>query len=110
MANEKIGTRYTLEDLPDAMIKELSRAHKNNRDEQLFEILEKQFGGAASVDELWVALYRQTKQEIQRRLIGAAIRRLVAEGRIQNIPKRKGCYATPQWLKEHPQQTDVSQI
>ena len=103
MATENIGKRYTLEDLPESMRKELNRAHKNNRDEQLLELMEKQFGGAASIDELWVALYRQTQQEINRRLIGAAVRRLVTSKRICQIPKRKGCYATQKWLDEHPQ-------
>lgn len=103
MTTDNIGKRYTLEDLPESMKKELNRARKNNRDEQLFDLLEKQFGGAASIDELWVALYRQTQQEIDRRLIGAAVRRLVTAKRIYQIPKRKGCYATQKWLNEHSQ-------
>ena len=101
MTTENLGKRYDLQNLPEFMVKELKRAQQNDRDEVLFDILETQFGGAASINELWVALYRKTEKEIQRRLIGAAVRRLVLAKRIQPIPHRKGFYATPKWLEEN---------
>jgi len=102
MEKDNVGKRYTLDGLPDEMLKELKRpSRKNSRDEKLLELLTNLYGGAASIDELWVGLFRQTGENIERRLIGASIRRLVSDKRIYQIPKRKGCYATQAWLDAH---------
>ena len=98
--NNENWKRYNLEGLPESMLAHLRKApHTNDRDAKILSLVQTQFNGAASIDEIWVALYRETQKEVKRNVIGAAMRRLVEQGKLQNV--RKGCYATQEWVDTH---------
>ena len=100
MENEK-WKRYDLNGLPESMLAQLRKKPRvNDRDSKILSLVAEQFNGAASIDEIWVALYRETGKEVKRNVIGASMRRLVEHGKLKNV--QKGCYALPNWVD--PQQ------
>ena len=97
MNNEK-WRRYDLEGLPDSMLAQLKKKPRaNDRESQVLSLVENKFAGAASIDEIWVAFYRETGKEVKRSVIGATMRRLVEQGKLKNV--QKGCYALPDWVE-----------
>lgn len=88
--------RYDLDGLPESMLTQLRKKPRvNDRDSKILSLVVDKFNGAASIDEIWVALYRETGKEIKRNVIGAAMRRLVKQKKLKIV--QKGCYAIPDW-------------
>lgn len=90
----RVGRRLgDLNDLPEALRKQLNVSKLDELEEKIIETLKRRFDGVANVDELMVGLYREfTYITEDRRLLATKLYRMCKAGLLESVPKRKGVY------------------
>ena len=86
-------------DLPPELLAELSVSDGDKLEFQIVQIME-DLGGAASLDRLLVALYRETKEIYQRTWLNNRLYRMAQKEMIFSVPGKKGVYSTELMDKE----------
>lgn len=94
---EEIGKRFgDINSLPPEIRGQLvRRKNLTSIPEMVIEILGK-FGGKATVDEIYVELWRRTKYSKPKKNLAGTIGCMAHIGRVKRVPEIVGCYALPQ--------------
>jgi hypothetical protein len=88
-----------VEGLPAELLEELSISESDKTEFNIISIL-KSLGGAASLDRLLVALYKQSGEITKRATLNQRIYRMVQKNMIYNVPNKKGVYSISQLSEE----------
>ncbi len=81
-------------DLPSELLEQLSSRSKKGQADVLVQIIADR-GGAASLDDILIDLYRKTGEIGQRTLIGNKLYRLAKAGQVSTTEGRKGIFTVP---------------
>lgn len=82
-----------IESLPEALIKELSRAKiKNSKIEQLIQNIIKKAGGEVNLDQILITLFKETKQIYKRTQLNMRLYLMCKKGLIKSVKGKKGVY------------------
>jgi hypothetical protein len=82
-----------IENLPEELIAELSATVTDKTELAIFRTVN-EFGGAASLDQILVDLYKKTKEIVKRTTLTSRLYRMQQKGLVFPVPGRKGVYAT----------------
>ena len=96
---QHIGSRLgDLKDLPDELLRQLPSARMDDLEREIIDIIGSVFDGAASVDEVFVALYRKTNVIHDRRKLSSKLYRMVNSKPplLEAVAKRRGVYRLPE--------------
>jgi hypothetical protein len=88
-----------LVDLPDALIQELSITDGDRMDFTI-QALINEHGGAMSLDQLLIALFRKTGEVHKRANLNSRLYRMSTKGDLFSVPGKKGVYATRELTPE----------
>lgn len=88
---EKIGYRESLDGLPQELLDTLSITKINPLDKALLDII-KSFGGIATLDEIAIRHYRQTRTITKRSILNNRLLALVKKQYLLKREGRKGVY------------------
>lgn len=95
---EGLGTRFgNLDDLPEALKKQLAATRLDEMERNILRLLREEFGGAATVDELWVGLYRLTSEVLERKKVAGKLYRMASAKPplLSSVEKKRGTYRLP---------------
>ena len=81
-----------LDSLPEELINELSISKADKFEYIILTVIE-ELGGFASLDQLLVSLYKQTKLVHKRTQLTNRLYRMVQKGLIHSVPDKKGVYS-----------------
>lgn len=99
-------TPEDLRDLPNELLAQLSVTPSDFLDFQIVDIID-EAGGAMSLDQLIIALYRNTNTIHERSKLNSRLYRMSKKGLVKSIEGRKGIYATQEVaLSEDPLEDD----
>lgn len=82
-----------LENLPEELIAELSATGADKTELAIFRAINN-FGGAASLDQVIVDLYKKTSEIVKRTTLTSRLYRMQQKGLVYTVPGRKGIYST----------------
>lgn len=91
MSEEKIGYRENLDGLPQELLDTLSITKINPLDKALLDII-RGFGGIATLDEIAIRHYRNTKEITKRSILNNRLLALVKKQYLSKQPGKKGVY------------------
>lgn len=83
-----------LADLPDELKRQLQVAKVGELEQEISSVIDNAYGGVANVDEILVGLYRAQEKIYQRQYIANKLYRMVTQGQLESVPKKKGVYRT----------------
>jgi len=91
---ETVGKRLgDLSDLPEALRKQLNAAKMDDLEEKILQTVRKRYGGAASIDEIMVGLFRDFEYVTEdRRMMANKLYRMTKAGHLERVAKRKGVF------------------
>lgn len=95
---EGLGGRFgNIDDLPEELRAELIAARVGVVEQTILDLLAAQFDGAATVDEIRVALFRKTGEIFDRRKLAGRLYRMVnaKPPLLESVAKKKGVYRIP---------------
>lgn len=95
----KAGNRLgDLRDLPEEILRQLPSARMDELERSIIELIGEVFDGFASVDEVFVGLYRKTGVIHDRRKVSSKLYRMVnaKPPLLEAVPKRRGVYRLPE--------------
>ncbi len=104
---ENLGHRESLEGLPQNLLDTLSISRINDLDKEILNII-KSFDGVATLDEIAIRHYRQTKKVEARSKINNRLLALVRKGFLQKRKGKKGIYEIVDSNNNNNQQTETS--
>lgn len=94
----EIGNRFgDLSDLPEGLLRQIPAVRMDDLEREILDLIKHRFGGAASVDEVLVGLYRQSGAIHERKKIAGKLYRMVT-GRpkhLDAVKDRRGVYRIP---------------
>lgn len=96
---EGLGNRFgRLDDLPPELLTQIPAARIGELDQQIINLLQDKFDGAASVDEILVGLYRDTSVIHDRRKLAGKLYRMVNSQPklLDAVPRKRGVYRLPE--------------
>lgn len=92
---DQIGRRLgDINDLPTEIRKQLVYAQYTEFEAQVKNILDEQYNGVASLDELLVSFWREYEVKHDRVILGRKLYRLTQKQIIYSYPGKKGVYST----------------
>lgn len=92
---ENVGSRLgDLRDLPQELLQQIPSARTDALERAIHALIEGQFGGVASVDEVLVGLYRADGTILDRKKLSSKLYRMVNSNPplLVAVPKRRGVY------------------
>ncbi len=81
-----------LDDLPPELRAQLQIGRIGEFERQIIELIEREYGGVANVDEVLVGLYRATGEIHQRQPLANKLYRMGQAGQLISVPRKKGVY------------------
>jgi hypothetical protein len=81
-----------LHDLPPELIAQLSISESDREEFQILNVME-EAGGTLSLDQLLIAVYRKSKEILERSKLNARLYRMTMKGTLFSVPSRKGVYS-----------------
>jgi len=96
---QKVGTRLgDLKDLPEELLRQLPSARMDELEREIVDLVGEVFDGVASVDEIFVGLFRKTGVIHDRRKLSSKLYRMVntKPPHLESVPKRRGVYKLPE--------------
>jgi hypothetical protein len=88
-----------LENLPEELIAELSASGADKTELAIFRAVNN-YGGAASLDQIIVDLYKKTGEVVKRTTLTSRLYRMQQKGLVFPVPGRKGIYSTSEVTSE----------
>lgn len=116
--SDKVGSRLgDLSDLPEEMRKQLVSVQYDESEQVILDVITETYGGIASIDEIYVGLYRKTKESIQRDALANKIYRMTRKELLTSVSGKKGVYTVSGYnsnnskeeVSETPQVHDLEQ-
>jgi len=93
----KVGNRLgNLSDLPEELRSQLVSVQRDELEQKIIDAVGGEYGGVATIDEIMVALYRNTGEIHKREALATKIYRMTRKELLVSVPNRKGVYATPE--------------
>jgi len=92
---KKIGNRLgDLMDLPEEIRLQLVSVQFDETESQIVKVVNDDFSGVATIDEIFVGLYRATNEITQRDALANKIYRMTRKELLFSVEGRKGVYST----------------
>ena len=92
-------TPAELEGLPAELLEELSISDSDKADFAVMSVID-DAGGAASMDQILVGLFRKNKEIHKRLQLNSRVYRMSQKGLIFPVPGKKGVYSTKEMTEE----------
>jgi len=93
--DKKIGNRLgNVTDLPEAIRLQLVSVQFDEDESQILKVVNEDFQGVATIDEIFVGLYRATNEVTQRDALANKIYRMTRKELLFSVKGRKGVYST----------------
>ena len=90
-----LGRRVgNIADLPEELRRQLQVAKVGELEQEIVSVIDDAYDGVANVDEILVGLYRLQEKIHQRQYIANKLYRMVTQGQLESVPKKKGVYRT----------------
>lgn len=104
--DKKIGHRLgNVMDLPEEIRLQLVSVQFDEVESQILKVINDDFSGVATIDEIFVGMYRATNEITQRDALANKIYRMTRKELLFSVEGRKGVYSTsnrqPKNKKEH---------
>lgn len=116
--SDKVGSRLgDISDLPEEMRKQLVSVQYDESEQVILDVITETYSGIASIDEIYVGLYRKTKESIQRDALANKIYRMTRKELLTSVSGKKGVYTVSGYssnnseeeVSETPQVHDLEQ-
>lgn len=91
-----------IKDLPGELIEQLNISESDHQEIQILDIFDK-VGGELGLDNLIVALYKETGEIFERQKLTGKIYRMINKGMLYSRPHKKGVYSTNEYKDEGPE-------
>ena len=82
------------DDLPPDLLKQLRGFTTSEEDDAVITVLDNCLGGSGSIDEIMVALYRQSGTVHDRKTLATRLTRMVKKEKLGKVPTKRGHYMT----------------
>lgn len=92
-----------IEGLPAELIEELNLSSSDEAEFEIVNIIKKN-GGVLSLDQLLIALYKETGEIHKRKLLVSKLYRMTTKGLIFNVPNKRAVYSASPIESEDPPQ------
>lgn len=92
---DDLGTRFgNLADLPEELKKQIPATRLDSLEQEILTVISGQLGGAATVDEVLVALFRHSGTVHERKKVAGKLYRMVSAKPplLVAVPKKRGVY------------------
>ena len=104
--DKKIGNRLgDIMDLPEEVRNQLVSGQFDAVESQILQVVKQSFNGVATIDEIFVGMYRTTGEVMQREALANKIYRMTRKEVLFSVEGRKGVYSISKTLatneKEH---------
>jgi len=91
----KLGKRIgDVSDLPEELLRQLNATKKDLLETQIIETIRGRYEGSATIDEILVGLFRDYQVVQKRGYITGKLYRMVTDGLLGRLPKRRGVFTT----------------
>lgn len=92
-----------LEGLPPELIEQLSISQTDREEFQILGLME-EHGGTMSMDQLLIAIYKKSREILERTKLNQRLYRMISKGMLHSVPGRKGIYTIYQPEEEEQKQ------
>ena len=91
---KKVGNRLgNIMDLPEEIRSQLVSVQFDEIENQILKVVKESFGGVATIDEIFVGMYRETREVMQRDALANKIYRMTRKEMLFSVEGRKGVYS-----------------
>lgn len=93
-----LGTRFgNIDDLPDSLREQLAATRLDAMERDVLQLIRDEFSGVATVDEIWIGLYRKNSTVLERKKVAGKLYRMATAKPplLVSIEGKRGTYGIP---------------
>lgn len=86
-----------MDDLPALLREQLAATRMDEMERNILQLMRERFEGAATVDEIWVGLFRLTGKILERKKVAGKLYRMASAKPplLASVEKKRGTYRLP---------------